>query len=138
MIYLGIEPNRSGFNTTALSETFAIIGENQFYFSQPIDYLDWLEQLKTAPTEPVQVFIETIELAANCPNYIFAGNNDFYSVFSVNNRALSNLIHFLGECFARQNLAAAQLARSWVLASARRIFEPHLLKPVTPFKKEPF
>lgn len=138
MIYLGIETTRSGFNTTALSETFAIIGENQFYFSQPIDYLNWLEQLKTAPTEPVQVFIETIELAEDCSNYIFDGNNDFYSVFAVSNRALSNLIHFLSECFARQNLAAAQLARSWVLASARRIFEPHLLKPVAPSNEQPF
>ena len=135
MIYLGIELTRSGFKTTALSETFAMISENQFYFSQPEGYLTWLENLKNEPTEQVQIFMDELKSAHDCPNYIINCNKHFYSVFLVNHRALSNLIHFLSECFAQRNLAAAQFERSWVLASARRIFEPHLLKPMVPAKK---
>jgi len=132
MIYLGIEITPSGFKSTALAETFAKIGEKQFYITQPESYLSWLEKIKTEPTETVQIFIDEQENPRKCLSYIFDANNNSCLIFLVNHRALSNLIHFLDEWLGRLNLSKHDLERSFVLASARRLFQQKLLTQIVP------
>jgi hypothetical protein len=131
MLYFGVQLNHHSLKITALSPGFALLTVDSFHFGQASDFNKWVSHLKETPDEPTQWFFDENEL--NHPNFPhhffdFIGADD--ALFTVNHRALCNLMQFISEALVCQKITVGKQDSDFFLASALRIFAQQHLQAV--------
>lgn len=129
MLYLGVHFSRHYINIIALSEGFAIMGEQAFHFTRASQLLKWINSLKEYSNENAKWFLDENDFYnPDYPTDLFHFSDEYNTVVLVNHRALYDMMLFMKEATLQNKISNHIYQASFFLASSIRIFHQNSLK----------